>query len=389
VSGRAVRNPATVSGIEKSGDGHTAHRAFEYDRNAKVTAILVGPPGGERLRINLTHDLTGALTKTEQIALDGSAATAVTCRDVAPGDRLMGTVSAEGIRVAYTRDCEGHVTQVLAGDVGPSPRSWDDGCLDHPTGGTGQYILGTFTYDTSGRLASATDERGQLTTITGDGFGRPVMVTRPDGTQARRGYDALGNVTWDALYTTANLPPYRFPSLADGGLHAATEMDYDLRDRLKEVRRWHFSGAQVPVGDGIARTQIVFDDVARTMTRIDDAGNSWVSKEDAAGRMIEERAPDGTTRSYSYPDARTVRIGDPSPAGTITRELALTAWGDVASEGPRVGTTTYPVTTTQFDEELRPVTTTSLTGGTVGLTYDAFGRPTRQVETVPGGTARQ
>jgi RHS repeat-associated protein len=368
-----------------TGDGHTARRAFEYDTDGQVTAIKVGVENAERLRTELTYDVTGALVRTKQIALDGTAATAVTCQDIAPGGRVNETVSAEGIRTRYTRDGEGHVTQIVAGDLGPSTRAWDDGCLDHPTGGTGTFTMGTFSYDLDGRMVSSTDERGRLTTIAYDGLGRAVMVTRPDGTQDRRGYDALGNVIWDATYSTSNLPGYRPPSWSDGGLHAATQYFFDGRNRLYEIWRWHFDGAQVPVGDGYSITHLDYDDVAHTVTRRDDGGFQWVSRFDAAGRIVEERAPDGTSRTYSYPDARTVRISEPGPSGTITREMSLTAWGDVVSEGPRVGSTTYTTATTQFDELLRPITSISHTGETSNVTFDAFGRTTRVVHAVPGG----
>jgi RHS repeat-associated protein len=372
---------------EWSGDGHSARRTFEYDDEGQVSAILVGTPGSERIRTELVYDITGSLARVKQIALDGSATTTVACQDVAPGGRVHETVSPEGTRTRYGHDGEGHVTSIIVGDFGPSPRPWDDGCLDHPSGGTQQFTLAAFSYDLNGRLVTATDERGLLTTITRDGLGRPIMVTRPDGTQSRRGFDALGNVTWEALYSTANAPSYRPPSWSDGGLQAASQMLYDERARLKEVLRWHFDGAQVAVGDGYATTKFAYDDVAHTITRTDDANYDWVTRFDAAGRIIEERAPDGTTRSYAYPDNRTVRISEPSPTGTVTRELALTAWGAIASDGSRVDTTTYPLASTTFDELLRPVTTTTLTGGSTTVGYDAFGRVISQAQSVPGGSS--
>jgi RHS repeat-associated protein len=373
--------------IEWTGDGHTGRQTFERDTDGQVSAIRIGTPTADRLRTELTYDVTGSLTQTKQIALDGSASTSVACQDVAPGDRVRETVSPEGIRTRYTRDGEGHVTQIIAGDLGPSSRAWDDGCLDHPTSGTGQFTLGTFEYDLAGALVSSTDERGRLTTITRDGFERPVIITRPDGTQVRRGYDALGNVVWEALYSTSNQPSsYRPPSWADGGLQAAVTMVYDARNRLHEIHRWHFTAAQVAVGDGDSTTIVDYDDVAHTVTTRDDAGYSWIARYDAAGRLVEERAPDSTSRTYSYPDPRTVLVTEPRPGGTTTSEQTLTTWGAVASSGPRVGSTFYPLATMQFDELLRPTGSTSLTGAIASVSYDALGQVTGQLQTVPGGT---
>ena len=239
---RAFDGPLLAFSGWDDSSGHAGRQTMSYDDDGQVTAILVGTPGSERVRTELSYDVTGELTTVKRIALDGSAATTISCQDMGPGGRLRETVSGEGVRVRYTRDGEGRVLSIQRGDLGPSFRAWDDACLPHPTGGTQAFTLATFVYDTSGRMISSTDERGRITTVTYDGLGRPVIENSSDGMQARRGYDALGNVTWEALYTTASAPLYRPPSWGDGGLQSATDYVYDSRGRISEVRRWHFEG---------------------------------------------------------------------------------------------------------------------------------------------------
>jgi RHS repeat-associated protein len=372
--------------IDWSGDSLSGRQTLTYDDDAQVTEVLIGAPGSERVRTNITYSAIGSTSQIRQTALDGSATARIECRDIGPNGRVAETVSAEGIRVRYQYDGEGRVLSVQAGDLGPSSRSWDDACLAHPSGGSQQFTLATFGYDIAGRVITSTDERGRITTIQRDGFGRALMVNRPDGTQLRRGYDAMNAVTWEAVYATAYAPDYRPPSWTDAGLRRAVEYSYDSRGRLFEARAWHFEGAQVPVGDGFSTTRFVYDDTLHTVTTIDDAGNQSVIKSDGLGRVLEERAPGGITRTYAYPDNRTVRVTDPAPSGTIVTESSTTSWGALASQGVRVGSTLHSLGTTDFDLLLRPIAVASPTGARTTMTYDAFGRVGTQTSTVPSGT---
>jgi RHS repeat-associated protein len=375
---------ALLAASSWNGDGKSGYQTFTYDDDAQMTSIGVGDKvGNTTARTDLAYDAVGSVHDILRVAVDGSATMARECRDVAPEGRVMETVSAEGIRVRYQYDGVGRVLSVEAGDLGPSSRAWDDQCLAHPTGGTQRFVLATFQYDAAGHMVSSTDERGRITRYTHDGFGRTIIVARPDGTQARRGYDAMNAVTWEAVYTTAGAPPYRMPSWSDGSLRTATEYSYDLRGRLKEIKRWHFELGPTPVGDGYSTTTLAYDDVAHTVTTTDDAGNQSVTRSDGLGRVVEERAPGGIARTIAYPDNRTVRVTEPLPSGTRTTESSLTSWGDVATQGVRLGSTLLPLATTQFDWMLRPVSTTSHTGAASELTYDAFGALRKQVTTVP------
>jgi RHS repeat-associated protein len=370
-----------------SGDGSSGRETYSYDDDGQIASVIAGTPGAERFRVELARDMTGAITEIKRTALDGSAAPSVVCRNMAPGGRVLETVTGEGIRTRYQYDGEGHVLSVQAGDLGPSPESWDDHCLDHPTGGSQQFTLAAYEYDLAGRMIESTDERGRVTTIKRDGFGRPVMVRRPDGTELRRGYDEMSNVIWEAAYVAAYAPSYRPPSWSDTALLSASQFSYDIRGRLSELKAWQFEGAQVPVGDGNATSTFTYDDTLHTITRTDDAGNQWTTRDDGAGRLLEDRAPGGVARTYSYPDNRTIRSAEPIPSGTLESELALTSWGEVTRTSLRVGSSSYPIMTIAFDEMMRPTTTTSAVTGAQSMTiYDAFGRVRTQRSTVPNGT---
>jgi RHS repeat-associated protein len=367
--------------ITWSAGAHEGSQTLTYNDDGQVETITRGA-----LRTELTYDLRGQIVQRRRVATDGSAATVVECREVLPDGQVREVVSGEGIRARYERDARGRVARVLSGDLGPSAGAWDDPCLAHPPNGASQqFTVATFTYDASGRVLQSTDARGGVTTYRYDGHGRPIITRQPDGTETWRGFDALGHVRWEATYAAAVAPAtYRPPAWSDSGLRTASEIDYDSRERVTELRQWHFDGGAI--GDGLATTRFAYSDAARTVTRTDDGGNAWVTRYDGAGRVVEERAPDGTATTYAYtvtPTAKTVRITSPAPSGPVTRELALTEWGEVASEGLVVGGTTHSLSTAAFDDLLRPTTVTGVTGGQATTSYDALGRVTTLVQQGP------
>ena len=89
----------------RSPPSHWRASARRYPSPTRRRRDLATPrdlqPGAERLRTELTYDVTGEIVRTTHIALDGSAATTTVCQDVAPGDRVRETESAEGIRTRY------------------------------------------------------------------------------------------------------------------------------------------------------------------------------------------------------------------------------------------------------------------------------------------------
>ena len=92
--------------------------------------------------------------------------------------------------------------------------------IDGPLAGTGDSI--SFTYDTRGNLASATDEPGHVTTInTVDGMGRPTQVTDPNGVVTSMTYTPRG---WVERI-----------SQSSGGTTRVTNFQYDLAGHLTRI----------------------------------------------------------------------------------------------------------------------------------------------------------
>ena len=360
-----------LTGSAYEGDGKSGLTTYGYDEDGRLSAILRGSH-----QIGLRYDLIDSFFEQRDLALDASAAQQNRCTKAAPGGRTVETVSAEGHRTRYHRDGEGRVLSIEAGNLGPSPEAWDDGCAATAAGPSVAGTVASYEYDLSGRLIAATDERGQVTGATYDGLGRLIITEMPDGTSVRRGYDALGNVLWESVYSADSWVGYRPPFWGDYGLLAAAEQVFDVRGRLVERRVWHFNNVGSPIGDGYSTTLFTYDDVARTVTMTDDIGRNTVVRGDGAGRHVSTTLPDGSVVSTAYQDGgRTVRRSVPVAGTTQTEVSRFTAWGALVSIGIMSGSTEIVSASTGFDAFLRPTSAATASGFTSTTTYDAFDRP--------------
>jgi RHS repeat-associated protein len=350
-------------------DGHQRLESFEYDDDAQLTKI-----NGPRAATSLTYTAIGGLATVSKSALDGSVATAMRCQQTGPNGRVYEEVSAEGVRTRYTRDAEGRVTSVVAGDLGPSPLEWDDACPPRASGESVVGTVATYEYDIGGRLKAMVDGRGLRTAWTYDGFGRAIIEKRPDGSEVRTGYDAIGNVAWQAVYVATPNGQYRAPGWGDAGLLAAVELRYDIKNRVSEEMRWHFEPGG-PVGDGYARTAYAYDDIARTVTVTDDVGRSTRVRTDGVGRTVEVRLPDGSVVVTAFQDGgRTVRTTRTAVGGAVVDTVSLAATGAAAETAIEVGGVRRVTSSTSWTDPYLPDAMRSMTGVVTTPQYDALDR---------------
>ncbi len=373
--------------VERSwdADGLVRTESYSHDDDTQVTRIT-----RNRQQVDLSHDAIGEVYATTQTALDASLPAANRCRRIGAEGRLYEQVSAEGDRVRFTHDGEGRVTSVVAGDLGPSQGSWDDSC---PAQSTGQSVDGpvvSYQYDTSGRATSVTDGRGMVTTWSYDGFGRPIIERRPDGGKTHTGYDAVGQVSWQALYSSNGGQSYAKPSPGQPGLLAMTEVVYDLRGRIQRVDRWHFDAQGAAIGDGLSQTYYAYNEITRTVAVTDDVGRVTRSRADGAGRGVEVVLPDGSAIHTAYLDGgRTVRTSRTAVGGTVVDYTTLTATGQVAESSIVAGGITRSLGTQSWIDPFLPGAATSADGVTSTPTYDAFERLTATRVDLPGGVGEQ
>ncbi|MBV9978461.1 hypothetical protein [Bradyrhizobium sp.] len=108
--------------------------------------------------------------------------------------------------------------------------------VDGPLAGTGDTV--TYTHNSSGFLASVTNEVGQVTTITAwNGRGQPTSITDPNGVARNLAYDSLGRLTSTTVDPT--------------GLSAVTTIAYNAVGDITQISRpngayLHYTAAADP-----------------------------------------------------------------------------------------------------------------------------------------------
>jgi RHS repeat-associated protein len=364
-----------------SGDGKSGTETYTYDADGQLVAVVRG-----QLRTTARYTVAGHVDQVQQIAVDGTATTITLCRNISDSGRVLEEVGGEGIRTRYSYDAEGRVVEVQQGALGASAAAWDNNCLSAPTGGTATATTVRYSYDLMGRTRTVTDARGKVTTFVRDALGRPVKTLLPDGTQVWRGFDAVGEVVWEAAYANGGVPAvYRMPLISDSGLMSMVEVVRDVRGRVQTTKQWHFSPTRQWTGDGIVQTSYAYDDVAHRVTVTDDSGAVTWTQADGAGRPVQARSPDGALTTWLHePALRRMRQTSPTPGGLVTTQLEVTSWGAPLREALVVGTAVHPTGSYDYDNLLRSTKAVNTLGSQQVTTYDAFGRPTVVAVQTPG-----
>jgi YD repeat-containing protein len=198
------------------------------------------------------------------------------------------------------------------------------------------------TYTANGRTASVTDGRGQVSTMTYDGFDRLSRLCYPTvsaacatATQAYEayGYDAASNVvsrrtrsgdSFTTVYDALNRPTITYAPAGD-----PPTWGYDNLNRV------------LTVTDGSHTDSYTWDALGRQTSATGPLG-TVSSAYDAAGRRTRLTWPDGTFADYGY--SVTGELGGISLTAASATVLV---WGQVMDDLGRPATTYRAITSTR------------------------------------------
>lgn len=177
----------------------------------------------------------------------------------------------------------------------------------------------TYTYSNNGKAISLTDAKGNLMTMTYDGFDRQTLWTFPSPTTPGQvnsadyelyGYDAVGNRTSfrkrdnsTLIYTFDNLNRVIVKTVPSRSGLAATHTRsvytaYDLRNLPLYAR---FDSAS---GEGVTMTYDGFGRLTSTTTVMDGVSRTLSNSFDVAGNRTELTWFDGQKTSFAYDAAK-------------------------------------------------------------------------------------
>jgi RHS repeat-associated protein len=258
----------------------------------------------------------------------------------------------------------------------------------------------SFTYNSSGYLATETDWNGNSTHYVNDSHGQPLTIVEAFGTSKARTttiayhatfhvptqiataglrtdytYDSLGRpLTKTLTDTTTTTTPY-----ATGGQARVWTYTWDSTGLLTSV--------QLPRTDVVAKTQYAYNADGSLSTVTDALGHvTTINTHDASGLPTQVTDPNGVVRSYTY-DARL----------RLTQDVLGTAGGSRTTgysydAAEQLLTTTLPDGshfTNGYDTAHRISSLTDHDGDSIAYTLDALGNQTQATTRDSGSTIQR
>jgi RHS repeat-associated protein len=232
----------------------------------------------------------------------------------------------------------------------------------------------TYTYDTSGNLASQSAQLNPSTPVTTsytyNSFGEPLTVTDPLGNTTSNTYDANGN-----LLTVTS------PAPTSSTAASVTQFAYDskgeltqITDPLNHVTTLAYTSAGLINTITDAQNNVTtyqYDAHGNRTAVIDALQNKTSFAYDAMDRLTTITYPDQTTASFGY-DSRGRRTSVTDQNGKVT-----TYTYDDADRLTQLKDAANNVTQYAYDTESNLLSITDANGHTTSFAYDAFGRVTQ------------
>ncbi|MDX8525898.1 RHS repeat-associated core domain-containing protein [Mesorhizobium sp. MSK_1335] len=409
VDGQATTNcPASANAVTYDGNGYVASRT---DEEGRVTAYV--------------NDSRGRPTQiTEAYGLPAARQTTITWH---PTFNAPQQVIKPGLTVDYTYNTAGQLTgltqtdttsQTVPYSTNGQTRSWAYtyttsglvSSVDGPLAGTGDTV--SYTYDSSGYLATITDEAGNVTTVnTVDGRGQPTRTTDSNGLVTDIAYDARGrlltttadptdaaaltSVTYDAAgnatkitqpdgsyltfaYDNSNRVTLITNTNGDTAAYTYDAMGNVLTQQLSNSypelffswqRTFDELGRAITLtGAGPASWAYGYDKVGNLKTVTDPNANTMTNSWDALDRLLsftDERS-DATSWTYGATE-QPLTAKDPR---NVTTGYVRNGWGETIQEAsPDIGSSVY-----LRDQNGRITKKTDARGVVANYTYDNAGR---------------
>jgi RHS repeat-associated protein len=265
-----------------------------------IHSLSIGSPSGLEYTVSHTRratlsDPTNPLSATSIIDSVGvSGGWLVGTFDA--GSRTYTQVSPEGRTITAQIDSNGNLVQGRIEGLAQTSRTYNQHgqLIQWQQGGR---TVG-YGYDSlTGYLISFTDPLGRSTLFSYDSAEHIVRQELPNGRAIQYGYDRNGNLTSIQppgrpshlfQYTASNLVKrYVAPDVGDGP--AVSELDYNLDDRVTQVRRADSSVIS-----------FAYDTAGRVSTVAQPRGVLTFQYDPTSGRLASLTAPDNGTLTYSY-----------------------------------------------------------------------------------------
>ncbi len=327
-----------------------------YDSKGNV----ISATNGAGTTAEFTYDSDGnCLSKTLTYTSEGVSKTVTENYTYDESGNLIKIIDSDGNITATEYNSMGKVA--VATDEKGRQTSYDYDDLGNLVKIT--YADGTsesFTYDREGNNLTATDRLGRTVTMKYDKVGNLLTKTYPNGAVVSYAYDANYNLVSETN-TSGGTTKYEYDKIGRNtaiidALGNRTEFAYNSHSQLESMTD----------AKGNVHTYIYDDNGNRIKTTYPD-GSSVSSAYDARGRVISQKDQHGYTTAYTYDGAdRLTSVTD--ALGNIT-SYKYDEVGNLIMVTDANGNSTYYT----YDDFGRVIRTTNALGKTAEVTYDISG----------------
>jgi RHS repeat-associated protein len=266
---------------------------------ATTPSALTNTMGATRTATLASADPFSLTTQTETLTRNGNTYTSLydAASNTTTGQSAMGRLSARTI------DSLGRTVSEQIDGLNPVTYTYDShGRLASASTGSGADARTTsYSYDANGYLQSTTDPLGQVVSYTNDKLGRPLQTTLPGGNLLKFGYDADGNLTkltnpagksYAFTYgKTGQLSKFTLPAAKS----AKTKQTYTYNQEDQITGMVRLDGTKLAYG---------YDSAGRLSTLTADTGaqaQTWAYGYDAThGQFSTVTSPDGITLGFTH-----------------------------------------------------------------------------------------
>lgn len=308
--------------------------SFTYNAKGKVLSVV--PPVGARTDITYAANNVDPLTVT-QAGLPAIVATYNSTHDILTlTDRM-------GLAKTFTYNASGQPTSSLGAGILTS-FSYNDGGNRQLAGiMRAGAAVGSYGYDTIGRLTSATDQNGFTLQRSYNNLDDLLSITYPDSTVA--------------TFTRSLSVPHLLDRMTDQA-GRVTAYTYNPHSQLIKITD--------PAG---GQTRFTYDAAGHASQLIDPNNNSTAFAYNKDNRLTQKQFADGNKLQFAYPYGRMTWSKN---ARGATATYSYDKNGNLLSVTYSDGT---PGVTTVYDAYNRPTTVTDALG-THTIAYDASSRVT-------------
>ena len=423
-NGNTVRNSYDSNGnLDKTVDALGNVTDYGYSESGELLSLT----DAEGHTVNNTYNSKGQLTSINAMGINTITV------DYDSKGNLTSTTDALGNDIDYTYDTKGQLTSVTdeigtymnmtydsegnvisatngAGTTSQFTYDADGNCTSKTLTYTGAEGLKTVTeqysydaagnlvkiidsegnvttteYNSMGKVYSAKDGKGRITSYDYDDFGNLVKITYPDNTTESFTYDREGNnlTATDRMGRTVSMKYDKVGNLTEKTYPNGAKVNYAYDKNYNLISETAANGAVTTyeydkIGRNTAiidalgnRTEFFYNEKSQLENMTDAKGNVYTYIYDDNGNRIKTIYPDGTYVLSSY-DARGRVTAQKDQHGYTTKYVY-----DGADRLVRVTNAQNISTNYSYDEVGNMISVTDGNGNVTSYEYDDFGRVVR------------